>query len=96
MKYSIKKPFLLAEKTASAVRNKKIEENWLPPNFKNCVHQQKKAPNKSAKFVIIRTSVSRSQNEGFLEKWNFTGPKSYFHWNQCLKKIVENGFLKQK
>ena len=48
------------------------EENWFIPNFKNCVHQQKKAPNKSTKFVINRKSVSTSHNEGFLEKFDFT------------------------
>ena len=37
-----------------------------------------------------RKSVS---NEGFLEKCDFTGPKSYFHSNQYLRKIEENGFL---
>ena len=36
-----------------------------------------------------------SQNEGFPEKCNLTGPKSYFHSNQCLKK-KENGFFQQK
>ena len=30
----------------------KIQENWFTPNFKNYVHQQKKAPNKSTEFVI--------------------------------------------
>ena len=71
----------------------KIEENWFTLNFKNYVHQQKKAPNKSTKFVINQKSVSTSQNEGFLEKCDFTGPKSYFHSNQYLRKIEENGFL---
>ena len=67
-----------------------MEENWFTPNFKNCVHQQKKAPNKSTKFVINRKSVSASQNEGFLEKCDFTGPKSNF------QKIKENGFFQQE
>ena len=56
------------------------------PNFKNSVHQQRKAPNKSIKFVINQKSVSTNQNEGFPDKCDLTGPKSYFHSNQCLKK----------
>ena len=56
------------------------------PNFKNSVHQQRKAPNQSIKFVINQKSVSTNQNEGFPDKCDFTGPKSYFHSNQCLKK----------
>ena len=88
MKYSIKSSFPLAGKTASAVRLEieKMEENRFTPNLKNSVHQQRKAPNKSIKFVINQKSVSTSQNEGFPEKCDFTGPKSYFHSNQCLKK----------
>ena len=70
-----------------------MEENWFTPNLKNCVHQQKKAPNKSTKFVINRQSVSTSQNQGFLEKCDFTGPKSYFHWNQYQAKNLKNGFF---
>ena len=31
-----------------------MEENWFKPNLKNCVHQQKKAPNESTKPVINR------------------------------------------
>ena len=85
MKHSIKNPFPLAEKLFSLLGTEKLEENWFTPNFMNCVHQQKKAPNKSTKFVIIRTSVSTSQNEGVLEKCDFTGPKSYFHSNQYPK-----------
>ena len=64
------------------LRIEKMEENWFTPNLKNCVNQQKKAPNKRIKFVINRKSVSTNQNEGFLEKCDFTGPKSYFHSNQ--------------
>ena len=88
MKHSIKSSFPLAGKTASAVRLgiKKVEENRFTPNFKNSVHQQRKAPNKSIKFAINQKSVSTSQNEGFPEKCDFTGPKSYFHSNQSLKK----------
>ena len=63
-----------------------MEENRFTPNFKNSVHQQRKAPNKSIKFAINQKFVSTSQNEGFPEKCDFTGPKSYFHSNQCLKK----------
>ena len=96
MKYSIKNPFPLAGKLLPLLGIEKIEENWFTPNFKNCVHQQEKALNKSIKFVINRKSISTSQNEGFLEKYDLTGPKSYFHSNQYLKKIKENGFFKQK
>ena len=41
IKHSIKDPFPLARKTASAVRNKKMEENSFTQiqKFKNCVHQ---------------------------------------------------------
>ena len=93
MKHSMKNLFPLARKTTSAVRNRKIEENWFTPNFKHCVHQQKKALNKSTKFVINRKSISTSQNEGFLEKCYFTELKSYFHSSKYLKKTEENGFL---
>ena len=86
MKHSIRNPFPLARKTAPAVRNRKMEENWFTTNFKHCVHQQKKAPNKSTKFVVNRKSISTSQNEGFLEKCDFTEPKSCFHLSQYLKK----------
>ena len=93
MKHSIKNSFPLAGKTASAIRNRKNRRKLVTLNFKNYVHQQKKAPNKSTKFVINQKSVSTSQNEGFLEKCDFTGRKSYFHSNQYLRKIEENGFL---
>ena len=90
MKHSIENPFPLTGKTTSAVRNKKkIEENCFTPNFKHCVHQQKKTSNKSTKFVINRKSVSTSQNEGLLEKCYFTGPTSYFHSSQYLKKKLK-------
>ena len=102
MKHSIKNRFPLAGKTASAVRIEKKKENWFTSNLKNCVHQQKKAPNKSTKFVINQKSVSTSQDEGFLEKCDFTGPKSYFRSSQYLKKkkerkrflLAETRFLK--
>ena len=51
---------------------------------------KRKNPNESTKFVINGKSVSTSQNEGFLKKCDFTGPKSYFHSNQHLKKNEEN------
>ena len=73
--------------------HEKIEENWFTPNFKNIVHQQKKASKKSTKFEIMQKSVSFCQNEGFLEKCDFTGLKSNYHSNQYLKKFHENGFL---
>ena len=95
MKHSIKNPFPLDGKTASAStatassipKIEKMEKNWFTPNFKNCVHQQKKALNKSTKFVINQKSVSTSQNEEFLEKCDFSEPKSYLHSNKYLKKI---------
>ena len=67
-----------------------MEENWLTTTLKNCVHQQKKASNKSTKFVIKQKSVSTGQNEGFPEKYDFTGPKSYFESvsEKKLKKTV--------
>ena len=94
MKHSIKSSFPLAGKTVSVVRLgiQKLEENRFTPNFKNSVHQQRKAPNESIKFAINQKSVSTSQKEGFPEKYDFTGPKSYFHSNQCLKK-KENRFF---
>ena len=45
------------------------------------------ALNKSARPVINRKYVFTSQNEGFVEKYDFTGPKNCFHLNQCLKKL---------
>ena len=91
MKHFIKSSFPLARKTASAgmLEIKKIEENRLTPNFKNSVHQQRKAPHRSIKFAVNQKFVSTSQNEAFPEKCDFTGPKSYFHSNQCLKKKKE-------
>ena len=74
------------EKLLPLLGIKKFEENWFTSNFKHCVHQQKKAPNKSTKFVINRKFFSTSQNKGFLEKCDFTGLKSYFHSSQYLKK----------
>ena len=67
MKHSMKNPFPLAGKTVPLLQIEKIEEYWFTPNLKNCVHQQKKAPNKSTKFVTNRKSVSTTQNERFLE-----------------------------
>ena len=88
MKYFTKSLFPLAGKTASAVRLgiEKMEENRFTPDFKNSVHQQRKASSKSIMFVINQKSVSTNQNEGFPEKCDFTGLKTYFHSNQCLKK----------
>ena len=63
-----------------------MEENWFTLNLNNCVHQQKKAPNKSTKCVINRKSVSTSQSEGFLEKCDFTGPKKIYF--QEMEKLV--------
>ena len=69
-------------------------KNWLTPNFKNGVHQQKKALNKT-RFEINRKFVSTSQNGGFVDKYDFTGPKIYFHSNYYLKKLKKTvtGFL---
>ena len=66
MKHSTNNLFLLAGKTASAIRIRKNRRKLITPNFKNFFHQKKKTPNKSRKFVINRKSVSTSQNEGFL------------------------------
>ena len=63
-----------------------MKENWFTPNFKNGVHQQRKAL-KSTRFLINQKSVYTSQNEGFLEKCNFTGPKNCFCLNKYLKKL---------
>ena len=68
MKYSIKNPFPLAGKTASAVRNRKNLINWFTPNFKNCVHQQKKNPNKSTKFVIDQNPFPLARMKDSLKK----------------------------
>ena len=56
MKYFIKNLFPPAEKLLPLLRTEKIEENWFTPNFKNGVHQQKKAldKSKSTRFVINR------------------------------------------
>ena len=86
MKHSIKSPFPLAGKTASAVRNRKHGRNWFKPNFKNCVLQRKKAPNKSIKFVINQKSVSISQNKGFPEKCDFTRPKKLLPFESVSEK----------
>ena len=87
MKHSIKNLFPLAGKLLPLLGMEKIEENWFTPNLKNGVHQWKKALNKSTRFVIYRKSVSTSQNEGFVEKYDFNGPKNCFHSNQCLEKL---------
>ena len=80
MKHLIKTQFPLTRKTASTVMNSKNRRKF----FKNDVHHQEKAPNKSMRLVINRKSVSASQNEGLIEKYDFTGLKS-FHSNQCTK-----------
>ena len=79
MKHSIKNPFPLAGKLLPLLGIEKVEENWFTLNFKHCVHQQKEPPNKSTTFVINRKSISTTQNEEFLEKCDFTEPKSDFH-----------------
>ena len=48
---------------------------------------RKKALNENRRFVIYRKSVSTNQNEGFVEKYGFTGPKNCSHSNQCPKKL---------
>ena len=92
MKYSIKSSFPLAGKTASAVRLGIKKWKKIGLHLISSVHQQRKAPNKNIKFAINKKSVSTSQNERFPEKCDFTGPKSYFHSNQCLKE-KGNGFF---
>ena len=89
MKHLIKNPFVLAEKLLPLLGIEKIEENWFKPNFKHCVHQQKKPPNKSTKLLSNWKSISFIQNEGCLEKCDFTEPKSYFHSSQYLKKKIK-------
>ena len=49
--------------------------------------QQKRAVNRTTRFAINRKSVSTSQNEGFVEKHDFTGSKNCFYLNVCLKKL---------
>ena len=39
--------------------------------------------------VINQKSISITQNEGFLEKCDFTEPKSYFNSSQYLKKKLK-------
>ena len=87
MKYFTKSLFPLAGKTVSAVRLgiEKMEENRFTPDFKNSVHQQRKASSKSIMFVINQKSVSTNQNEGFPEKCDFKKKKK--------KKKKENGFF---
>ena len=60
------------------------KENWFTPNFKNCIHQQKKAPNRGTKFVINTKSVSIRHNKEFIEKCDFNGLKCYFHLNNYV------------
>ena len=52
------------------------------PKFKNGVHHQKKTLNKNTRLVVLRKSVSFRTNEGFVKKYDFTGPKNCFHLNQ--------------
>ena len=77
MKHSIKNPFPPAGKTASAVRNRKYGRKLAYTYFEELCLPAEKASNKSTKFVIKQKSVSTGQNEGFPEKYDFTGPKSY-------------------
>ena len=86
MKHSIKSSFPLTGKTTSALRLEIIKWKKIGLHLISSVHQQSKSPNKNTKFAINQKSVSTSQNEGFPEKCDLTGPKSYFHSNQCLKK----------
>ena len=48
---------------------------------------RKKALNKSTLFEINPKSVSTSCDQGFVEKYNFSGPKDCFYLNQCLNKL---------
>ena len=41
-------------------------------NFNNGVHEQRKALNQSKRFVINQKTVFTSQNEGFVEKYDFS------------------------
>ena len=69
MKHFIKSSFPLARKTASAgmLEIKKIEENRLTPNFKNSVHQQRKAPHRSIKFAVNQKFVPLARTKHFLK-----------------------------
>ena len=51
------------------------------------VSANKKALNKSARFVIYQKSVSTNQNKESIAKYNFNGLKNCFHSNQYLKKL---------
>ena len=63
-------------------------KNWPTFIFKNGVHyRKKKALNKRKRFAIDQKTVSNSRNEGFVEKYDFTGPKNCFHLKQCLNKL---------
>ena len=100
MKRSVKNPFPLVGKLLPLLGIEKMEENWFTLNLNNCVHQEKKALNKSTKFVINRKSIPTSQNEEFLGKCDFTGPKKiYFQEMEKLlpmegifEILAQNGF----
>ena len=89
---------ILYRKSVSTCRNEAFDKKPVSANPKNrfykflSFHQQKKALNKTTRFVIYRESVSTGQNERFVEQYDFTEPKNCFHSNQCLPKIEENGF----
>ena len=82
------------EKLLPLLGIKKSEENWFTPNFKHWAHQQKRALNRSLKFVINRKSVSISQSEGFLENVILLDRKATSIrdsiWKKKLKKTVSS------
>ena len=53
---------------------------------------RKKTLNKNKKVCNLLKTISTSQNEGFVEKYDFSGPRDYFHLNQCLKKLKKTVF----
>ena len=48
---------------------------------------RKKALNKGTLFEINPKSAYTTCDEGFVEKYDFSGPKDCFHLKQCLNKL---------
>ena len=48
---------------------------------------RKKAVNKSTRFEVNAKSVYISRDEGFVKKYDLSGPKGCFHLNQSPKKL---------
>ena len=64
-------------------------KNWTTRNFKNGVHQQEKALNKSTRFVINQKLIPTSHSEGFLEKY-------LLPFESVSEKIEQKGFHQLK